>query len=115
MYGDFVFLGDKVDDFVVWDWLVVVGNMVYQVVYFFYYYLVIVFGVILWCVGFLLQLFQCGCILFGGVRFIELCLQEVDYLVEMDIVIVDGGQQFIEFVEVIVWQQVFFCIFQVDV
>ncbi len=64
--------------------------------------------------GFLLQLLQRGRILLGGARFIELRPAGVDHLVETDIATADGGQQFIELVEVIARQQVLFRILQAD-
>ncbi len=88
--------------------------MVHQVAYPFHHYPAIVLGAILRRVGFLLQLLQRGRILLGGARFIELRLQEVDHLVETDIATADGGQQFIELVEVIARQQVLFRILQAD-
>lgn len=114
MHGDPAPLGDKADDLVARDWLAAAGNMVHQVAYPFHHYPAIVLGAILRRVGFLLQLLQRGRILLGGARFIELRLQEVDHLVETDIATADGGQQFIELVEVIARQQVLFRILQAD-
>ena len=114
VHGNTASLGNKPDNLIAWNRLAAASDVVHQVTYPFHHDTTVVFTATLRCVRFLLKLFQRGGILFGSAWLIKLRLQEVHHLVEADVSSANRRQQFIQLIETVARQQMFFRFFQAD-